>query len=77
MNPRTPTLAEVHGESLAYLVRRYVAAFGIGEMFFSRIARGSNDAKHLRITFADDIWLMDGERVNYTRKEFGRNQGSK
>jgi hypothetical protein len=77
MNPRTPTLAEVHGESLAYLVRRFVAAFGIGEMFFAKAARGSSDAKYLRITFADDIWLTNGERANYARKEFGRNQGSK
>jgi hypothetical protein len=77
MNCQTPPLIQEQGEALAYMLRRFVAAFGIGEMFFRRAARGSNDAKHLVITFADDTWLANGQRVNYARKEFGRNQGSK
>jgi hypothetical protein len=74
---RSRCLTEAHGESLAFTLRRYVAAFGIGEAFFVRPLPVQYDSKYLQISFADGIWLRDNQRVNYDRKEFGRNQGSK
>jgi hypothetical protein len=70
-------LTEGQGEHLAFVARRFLAAFGIGEAFFIRPLPTAFCADHLRISFADALWLEGRQRVNYTRKEFGRNQGSK
>ena len=75
-NSRSPSLEQAHGESLGYMLKRVVAAFGIGEAFFAG-PRHLYPAERLRISFADACWLRNGQRTDYVRKQFGRNQGSK